>query len=73
MNLHEHCLRNVAGALRDIARTEHPDLTFEVGVLQRDGFRPFSARTGQASRLETAGDESEVVMAPYPDHAQEAA
>jgi len=29
MNLHEHCRRNAANALLDIARERHPDLAFQ--------------------------------------------
>lgn len=73
MNDHDRQARKVASAFRDVMRRRHPDLTFEIGVIDRGRFRSFTTGPRQSVRLESTLNEPEAVLAPNPDHSEEAA
>lgn len=53
--LQAHCLRNVAEALRDIARRDNPDLTFDTGTVDGGGFRLRASRVYKEPRSHLTG------------------
>lgn len=71
--LRQHNLRNAAKGLRDVMRRRHPDLTFEIGVVEGGRFRPFPSGATEPVRLEATSHEPEVIVTPHPDHAKDAA